>query len=168
MYKQLYKFLNKSNIFYNKQYGSRTNHSCEQAIQDLCGHLLNSKDDGLKSTVIFLDLSKAFNTLAHDLLFKKLDLCGVRGISNQWFKSYLSKWSLQVKCKTLSSNTQEISNPYPITFGTAKGSCLGPLLFNIFCNDIHKNIQYSNPILFADDTTLYASHHNTNYLNFML
>ena len=75
---------------------------------------------------------------------------------------------LQVKCKTLSSNTIEISNRYPITHGTAQGSCLGPLLFNIFCNDIYENVKHCNLILFADNTTLYASHQNTNYLNFML
>ena len=75
---------------------------------------------------------------------------------------------LQVKCKTLSSNTIEISNIYPITHGTAQGSCLGPLLFNIFCNDIYENVTHCNLILFTKDTTLYASHRNTNYLNFML
>ena len=75
---------------------------------------------------------------------------------------------LQVKCKTLSSNTIEISNRYPIICGTAQGSCLGPLLFNIFCNDIYENVKHCNLISFADDTTLYASHRNTNYLNFML
>ena len=75
---------------------------------------------------------------------------------------------LQVKCKTLSSNHVEISNRYPITHGTAQGSCLGLLLFNIFHNDIYENIKYCNLILFADDTTLYASHRNSNYLNYMI
>ena len=64
MYKCLYNFINKSNIFYSRQYGFRSNHSCEQAIQDLCGHLISHKKDGLKSVAIFLDLSKAFDTLS--------------------------------------------------------------------------------------------------------
>ena len=75
---------------------------------------------------------------------------------------------LQVKCNTLSSNTVEMRDKYPITHETAQGSFLGPLLFNIFCNDIYKNVQYCILILFTDDTILYASHQNTKYLNFML
>ena len=70
MYQCLYNFINKNNIFYSKQYSFRSNHSCEQAIQDLCGHLISHKEDGLKSVAVFLDLSKAFDTLAHDLLLK--------------------------------------------------------------------------------------------------
>ena len=75
---------------------------------------------------------------------------------------------LQVKCKTLSSNSIAISNRYAITHGTAQGSCLGPLLFNIFCNDIYEHVNFCNLMLFADDTTLYASHQNLNYLNFII
>ena len=71
MYKRLYDFLNKNNIFYSKQYGFRTNHSCEHAIQDHCGHLLLNREDGLKSAAIYLDLSKAFETLSHELITKK-------------------------------------------------------------------------------------------------
>ena len=72
MYKCLYNFINKNNIFYSKQYGFRSNHSCEQAIQDLYGHLISHKEEGLKSVAVFLDLSKAFDTLSHDLLLKKI------------------------------------------------------------------------------------------------
>ena len=155
---RLYNFLDKNNIFYKRQYGFRTNNSCEQAIQDLCGHTLQYKEDGFKTAAILLDLSKAFDTLSHRLLLKKLELYGIRGHSNKWFESYLSNRDLQVKCKTLSSNTLETGNKYPITYGTVQGSFLGPLLFNIFCNDIYLNVKYCNLILFADDTTLYASH----------
>ena len=62
IYKCLYNFINKNNIFYSKQYGFRSNHSCEQAIQDLYGHLISHKEEGLKSVAVFLDLSKAFVT----------------------------------------------------------------------------------------------------------
>ena len=158
IYKCLYNFINKNNIFYHKQYGFRSNHSCEQAIQDLYGHLISHKDEGIKSVAVFLDLSKALDTLSHDLLLQKLNIYGIRGHCNNWFRSYLSNRKLQVKCKTLSSNSIEISKKYSITHGTTQGSCLGPLLFNIFCNDIYVNIKHCNLILFADDTTLYASH----------
>ena len=168
IYQRVYKFLNTNNIFFKKQYGFRAKHSCEHAIQDLCGNIISKKEEGLHTAAIFLDLSKAFDTLSHDILLKKLDIYGIRGICNKWFESYLSNRNIQVKCKTLSSNNIEISNRYQIKYGTAQGSCLGPLLFNIFCNDIHYNIEYSNLILFADDTTIYASHRNSTYLNYIL
>ena len=59
MYTHLYKFLNINNIFYKKQYGFRTSHSCEQAIQDLYGHILQNNEDGFKTAVVYLDLSKS-------------------------------------------------------------------------------------------------------------
>lgn len=71
--------------------------------------------------------------------------------------------SIQVKCRTLSCNTTEISK-YHIKYGTPQGSCLGPLLFNLF----YMNIEQCNLIMFADDTTLYASHRNVSYLNYIL
>ena len=162
MYKRLYKFLSKNNIFYKKQYGFRSNHSYEQAIQDLYGHILLAKEDGFKTIAFFSDLSKAFDTLTHDLLLKKLEIYRIRGLSYKWFNSYISSRQFKVKCKTLSSNMPESSSKYQITYGTAQGSCLGPLLFNIFCNDLYLNIKNCNLIMFADDTTLYASHRNNN------
>ena len=168
IYKRLYNFLDKNNIFYEKQYGFRKNHSCEWAIQNLYGHLLKNKEEGIKSVAIFLDLLKAFNTLSHNLLLKKLELYGVHGLCNKWFESYISNRKLQVKCHTLSSNQYETSDKYSVTHGTAQGSCLGPLLFNIFCNDIYTSITHCDLILFADDTTMYASHRNSNYLNYII
>ena len=153
---RVYKFLNKNNIIYKKQYGFRARHSCEQAIQDLCGHIINNNEDRLKTAAIFLDLSKAFNTLSHDILLKKMEIYGIRGIWNKCVRKLPNNRNIQVKCKTLSSNVIEISNKYQIKYGTAQGSCLGPLLFNIFCNDIHYNVEYCNLIPFADDTTIYT------------
>ena len=168
IYQRVYKFLNNNNIIFKKQYSFRAQHSCEHAIQDLCGNIISKKEDGLHTAAIFLDLSKAFDTLSHDILLKKLDIYGIRGICNNWFGSYLTDRNIQVKCKTLSSNNIETSNRYRINYGTAQGSCLGPLLFNIFCNDIYYNIEHSDLILFVDDTTVYASHRNSTFLNYIL
>ena len=168
IYKRLYNFLDKNNIFYEKQYGFRKNQSCEREIQNLYGHLLKNKEEGIKSVAIFLDLLKAFNTLSHNLLLKKLELYRVCGLCNKWFESYISNRKLQVKCHTLSSNQYETSNKYSVRHGTAQGSCLGPLLFNVFCNDIYTSITHCDLILFADDTTMYASHRNSNYLSYII
>ena len=168
MYTRLYNFISKNNIFYSKQYGFQNGYSFEQAIQDLYGHILQNKDNGIKTAAVYLDLSKAFDTISHNLLLDKLDLYGVHGLSNNWFKSYMSNRSIQVKCRTLSCNTTEISKQYHIKYRTPQGSCLGPLLFNLFYNDLYMNIEHCNLIMFADDTTLYASHRNVSYLNYIL
>ena len=107
-------------------------------------------------------------TLSHRLLLNKLDLYGICGLSNNWFESYMSNRSIQVKCQTLSCNTTEFNKQYHIKYRTPQGSCLGPLLFNLFCNDLYMNIEYCNLIMFGDDTTLYASHRNVSYLNYIL
>ena len=95
----------------------------------------------------------------------KLAQYGIRGITNNWFKSYLENRKLRVKSITASSSTPCMSKDFTITYGTAQGSILGPLLFLIFCNDIYLNMMYSKLILFADDTTIYCSHENDNYLH---
>ena len=68
----------------------------------------------------------------------------------------------------VSQNRLVYSEPYQITYGTAQGSCLGPLLFILFCNDIYNLPLYSHLILFADDTTMVNSHKNLNYLEYMM
>ena len=88
---------------------------------------------------VFIDLEKAFDTVNHDILIKKLDFYGIRGISNKWFKSYLSNRKQRVKYKnTLSKNL-------PITCGVPQGSILGPLLFLIYFNDMNKAIKTHQP-----------------------
>ena len=114
---------------------------------------------------IFLDLLKAFDTLDHAVLIAKLERYGVRGILLEWFRSYLSERSLIVKVSTPTSATT-LSDCYPITNGTAQGSCLGPLLFVVFCNDIYMLPILGKLILFADDTTLLETHKNKRFLTY--
>ena len=86
---------------------------------------------------------------------------------NKWFGDYLSGRSLVAKI-TVSENRVVYSEPYQITYGTAQGSCIRPLLFILFCNDIYNLPLYSHLILFADDTTMINSHKNLNYLEYMM
>ena len=154
-------------LLYPSQYGFRSKWSCKQAITELVGNILQSKNQNSHCASVFLDLSKAFDTLDHTILVKKLERYGVRGAALDWFTSYLSDRSLVAKITT-GPNTTMKSERYKITYGAAQGSCLGLLLFIIFMNDIHLLPLYSSLILFADDTTIFNSHRSLNFLSYTL
>ena len=168
MYTRTYTFLTNTNQFYNSQYGFRQGHSCENAVGELLAEIIKSKQEGLYTISMFLDLSKAFDTLDHDVLIMKLEKYGIRGIAKEWFKDYLSNRRMRTKCVVASTGKMEYSEYQNITYGTPQGSCLGPLIFIIFINDLHKQLQHSKSLLFADDTTLYKSHRNLNYLTWCI
>ena len=167
VHKRVTKFLDKHNVLYSSQYGFRNHRSCEQAVQELLANILQAREDNSRIASVFMDLSKAFDTLNHNLLLRKMERYGIRGIALNWFTSYLKDRTLMAKV-LVSTNAVAYSKLYNIDYGTAQGSCLGPLLFIIFCNDIYLQELYGSLILFADDTTLYNQHRNSNYLNFML
>ena len=132
----------------------------------MTSHLLHAHNKNLHSIGVFLDLSKAFDILNHEVLLKKLERYGVCGIVNDWFKSYLEDRTLIAKVST-SKDTITKSTPFHITYGTAQGSCLGPLLFILFSNDMHLLPIYSRLILFADNTTLLNHHQNPKFLHYV-
>ena len=164
IYKRTYNFLVSTNQLYQSQYGFRKKHSCEHAIQELVGNVLKGFENKEYTAAIFLDLSKAFDTLEHSVLLKKLETYGIRGLALEWYRSYLSNRSLSVKCQCGEPSKNEVSIEYEIDYGVPQGSCLGPLLFLAFCNDLPLNLTECNGILFADDTTIYKKHRNLNYL----
>ena len=134
---------------------------------ELVGNVLDSKNAKQHSCALFLDLSKAFDTLNHDILLNKLDKYGIHGVCNDWFRSYLNNRKLLCKINT-AENTTIKSDYFNITYGTAQGSCLGPLLFILFTNDIHLLSTYSRIILFADDTTIFSYHKSKQFLKYMI
>ena len=168
IYKQIYSFLNDNHQLYDSQYGFRAKHSCEDAVNELLSNIVKANTQKKKTIAIFLDLSKAFDTLSHDLLLKKLELYGIRGTALKWFESYLNGRKLRTKCVNNTTGQLIYSDQYNITYGTPQGSCLGPLLFLIFCNNIYLHLESCKCILFAHDTTLYYSHKNLDYLKWCI
>jgi hypothetical protein len=147
-----------SNIFYNNQYGFRQKHSTTHAITKLITDTVQAIDDKESVLSVFLDLSKAFDTIDHTILLSKLEFYGIRGIALDWFRDYLRERKQYVSYNGKQSQTLNI------TCGVPQGSVLGPLLFIIYTNDLPDCINRANTILFADDTTIYTSSSDIQYM----
>ena len=119
--KLVYNFLVETDQLYQRQYGFRSRHSCQNAISELIGTILKNQEENKLTVGVFIDLSKAFDTLSHDILLGKLCKYGIRGTALKWFESYLSNRSMRVKIQN-STGTMEYSSYYPLTYGTPQGS----------------------------------------------
>ena len=106
IYKRTYSFLQETNQLYESQYGFRQGHSCENAISELVGEILKNKENNKFTVSLFLDLSKAFNSLNHVTLLEKMEIYGIHGNAYTWFSSYIHKRQLRAKCMTGTSNSE--------------------------------------------------------------
>ena len=148
MYKRLYNFLKCYNILNAEQFGFRPGHATSHATTLVISNIADAFEKKLLTIGVFLDLSKAFDTIDHDILLYKLNHCGIRGTAFEWFKSYLSGCTQQVQFNNCLSSTIK-----PITSSVPQGSILGPLLFILYVNFnkfmltlINKNIQNTHTI----------------------
>ena len=109
--------------------------------------------------VIFVDLKKAFDTVDHEILVQKLAHYGIQSSELEWFKSYLSNRSQFTRVNGVDSKVQNID------IGVPQGSCLGPLLFLLYVNDLPKIIDNAKVYMYADETSLSHQNHNISQLN---
>ena len=141
-----------SYLLFNKQFGFRSGHSTDHAILCILDKIQSAVESGLFSCGVFLDLSKAFDTVNHSILLDKLEHYGICGIAKEWFSSYLRNR------KQIVSINNTCSDYLDITCGVLQGSVLGPLLFLIYINDFQRCSSKLDFHLFADDSNLlYAS-----------
>ena len=159
MYKRLPNFLDINNLIYLLQFGFRPKYSTNHALINLTESIRQSLDEGSFGCGIFVDLQKAFDTVDHKILLHKLEYYGIRGVCNDWFKSYLSDRKQFVSINGYNSDLM------PVDCGVPQGSVLGPLLFLIYINDLHKAIQYCKVHHFADDTNLFHTSKSVKNVN---
>ena len=148
MFNRLYSFLESQKSIYNLQFGFRQKHSTNHALLSMTQQIKDNIDKGNLAVGVFVDFQKAFDTVNHKILLRKLDHYGIRGISNDWFSSYLSNRQQYVSINGINSEVK------PMLHGVPQGSVLGPLLFLIYINDLNRCIRFSTTRHFADDTNL--------------
>ena len=158
MYNRLLSFINKNKLLYNLQFGFRPGHSPNMALIYLVDKVSNALEQGDFVLGLFLDFSKAFDTVDHAILLKKLEFYGVRGVPLLWFNSYLNGREQFVEYDGHSSSKQIVK------CGVPQGSILGPLLFLLYINDLALVCPKLFSILFADDSNMFLSGKDPNKL----
>ena len=151
VYNQLEVFVTKNNLIYEFQSGFRGNFSTDICLIHLTDHIKKNASKGLYTGMIMLDLQKALDTVAHEILCQKLSAMGV--VSVEWFRSYLSDMTQMVKVNNTSSHFQRI------TSGVPQGSILGPLFLLCYVNDMGMSFSGECKLmLYAYDSAILYSH----------
>ena len=142
--------LNHCGILSDCQYGFRQGRSTQKTIFKLINSLYSDLNVDNITGLIFLDISKAFDSLDHSILLEKLHDVRLANNSLKWFQSYLDR-------QQVVQYNDMVSEAYKFNYGIPQGSCLGPTLFIFYINDLFKYIENVNMLMFADDCVLYKS-----------
>ena len=155
---RLINFLKTNNVIFKHQFGFQSGMSTDLAILDVHSKIIEAFENKKFACCVFLDFAKAFDTVNHKILLKKLEYYGVRGIVLKWFDSYLCN---RPQCVNINGTFSDFLN---ILCGVPQGSILGPILFLIYINDIQFCSNILDFHLFADDTSLFFSHKDENVI----
>ena len=155
MYDRIHNHLDSKGLLYEKQICFQRNNSTEHAIPQHARDIIGSFQKGKYKLGVLIDLSKAFDTVDHQSLIKKLQYYGIDNTALEWFKSYSSNRKQYMSSQDVSENCLDI------IWGAMQGSNLGPRFFPNLC-EWPILIKASNPLmkLLADDTHLFLSHKN--------
>ena len=153
----MYYYLEVNNILSENQYGFRKGLSTSFAIFEVLKTLYNNWNNKNYSGCIFIDFSRAFNTIDHEILAKKLEMYGLDETSQKFMIEYMS---CRQHSTTIDGNT---SSTTPVTYGTAQGSILGPLIFILYVNDMFRSVDQDNSMyMYADDTLILCKSDDIN------
>lgn len=151
-------FINDSNILYNYQFGFREGRNTSDAVLHYVDECVTALDNKSFTISVFLDFSKAFDTVNRDILLRKMDRLGFRGNVNNFFKTYLTDRSMYVSVNGCDSTTGTVN------IGVPQGSVSASWLFTLYINDMHRCSRRLKFIHFADDTTIYMTGSNLKEL----
>lgn len=150
--RRLNDFLTKYKVINSNQFGFQKGKNLNQLLGKFSDQINHCLSNNMHCLALFIDFSKAFDTLSHEKIIESLERSGIRGECIKWFKNYLSCRSYSVKIEN------ECSDIVPVTVGVPQGSKLGPILYILYTNDMLKMLKNSTGYAYADDTAIIVEH----------
>ena len=159
MYTRLCNYLQEYKILYSKQFGFQTGHSTDHAIIQLVEQIYENFEEKKYTLGVFIDLEKAFDTVGHKILLRKMEIYGIAGITLKWFESCLPNRKQYIQINNIKSTDLK-----DVVWGVPQGSISGLLLFLIYVNDLQYSSSLLDHIMFANDTNLFYAEKNIKTL----